>query len=95
MVQKSHNYVNDDMTILLPSPPLTGQDVDTAPLFLYRLSREDTFPSRRHPRRGRILVDPVCRCLARRRSHPSLQDAHRKNDPLDAGYVPAPLRSTS
>jgi hypothetical protein len=34
----------------------------------------------RHTRRGRILVDPVCRCLARRRSNPSLQDAYCEND---------------
>jgi hypothetical protein len=34
----------------------------------------------RHTRRGRLLVDPVCRCLARRRSNPSLQNAYCEND---------------
>ena len=34
----------------------------------------------RHTRRGGLLVDPVCRCLARRRSNPGLQDADGEND---------------
>jgi hypothetical protein len=37
-------------------------------------------PNGRHARRSRLLVDPVCRHLARRRSNPSLQDACCEND---------------